>query len=356
MNSDSCTLHPFTATLLQWYAVHGRDLPWRHTADPYLIWVSETILQQTRIAQGTDYYLRFVERFPTIEALAAAPEDEVMRQWQGLGYYSRARHLHEAARAIVDRGCFPICHSDILRLPGVGPYTAAAVSSFAYGERQAVVDGNVFRVLSRHFGIDTPIDSGEGKKTFGALAEELLPADGKRCAAYNQAIMDFGALVCTPAAPHCRTCPLSESCIARAEGRVNQLPVKKKLTAVPTVYMAYVRVESQGAVLLHRRTERGIWQSLYDYPLIESTERRPSPRLVHQHPLLKGYTAGGTWRLMREQMPQRLTHRQLFIDIYRLRIPRQFPLPDDYYWIPEERLAEYAMPVCLQPASEKKKR
>ena len=214
----------FSLALLRWFEANGRELPWRQTCDPYPIWLSEIILQQTRVQQGWEYWERFMRRWPTIELLAAASEDEVLREWQGLGYYSRARNLHAAARQVVALGGFPTTLEGIKSLKGVGDYTAAAIGSFAFGLPAAVVDGNVYRVLARHFGIDTPINSYEGKHAFTALAQELLPTD--RAADYNQAIMDFGALQCTPSSPHCHTCPLVVSCVAFREGRVGALPVK----------------------------------------------------------------------------------------------------------------------------------
>lgn len=214
----------FAHTILTWYDSHRRELPWRNISDAYRIWVSEIILQQTRVAQGYDYYLRFIDAFPTVEALAEAPEDQVLLLWQGLGYYSRARNLHAAARQIVEQGGFPTDYPGVRALKGVGDYTAAAICSFAYDLPCAVVDGNVYRVLSRYFGIDTPIDTGKGKKYFAALAAELLPS--QQTADYNQGLMDFGALQCVPSSPRCENCPLADSCVALASGQVDQLPIK----------------------------------------------------------------------------------------------------------------------------------
>ena len=211
----------FASVLLDWYKEYGRDLPWRQTHDPYAIWLSEIILQQTQVKQGWDYWTRFMHRWPTVEALASATEDEVLREWQGLGYYSRARNLHFAAKQIVALGHFPDTLEEIKKLKGVGDYTAAAIASFAFGIPAAVVDGNVYRVLARHFGIDTPINTTEGKKLFAAMAQDLLPAGQSPSSVvlppssqYNQAIMDFGAIQCTPASPNCMFCPLIETCQA----------------------------------------------------------------------------------------------------------------------------------------------
>ena len=223
-------MNNFAPTLLSWFRDNGRDLPWRQTRDPYAIWLSEIILQQTRIEQGLPYWQRFIERWPTVEALAAATEDEVLREWQGLGYYSRARNLHTAARQIVALGVFPTTIEGIKSLKGVGDYTAAAIGSIAFDLPVAVVDGNVYRVLSRHFGISTPINSTEGKREFAALAQSLLPA--QQASSFNQAMMDFGALQCTPSKPLCLQCPLQDSCVAFLEGCVAELPVKLKTLKV----------------------------------------------------------------------------------------------------------------------------
>ena len=259
--------------LIDWYGVNGRDLPWRRTRDPYRIWLSEVILQQTRIAQGMDYYLRFVARFPDVGALAAADEDEVLKLWQGLGYYSRARNLHAAARQVVERygGRFPAAYADVRSLKGVGDYTAAAVCSITYDAPCAVVDGNVYRVLSRLFDLDLAIDTAEGRKAFAALADEQL--DRRRPARYNQAIMDFGALQCTPANPSCNDCPLRDECLSLAAGTVAERPVKAGRTRIRPRYLNYLHLECGGRIALRRRPEGDIWQGLYDLPAIESDRR-----------------------------------------------------------------------------------
>ena len=252
----------FAAKLLGWFRENGRELPWRGTKDPYAIWLSEIILQQTQVRQGWDYWLRFMRRWPTVEALAAATEDEVLRMWQGLGYYSRARNLHFAARQIVEMGGFPTTYEEIKKLKGVGDYTAAAIGSIAFGLPVAVVDGNVYRLLSRHFGIATPINTTQGKREFTALAQALLP--GSEASAYNQALMDFGATVCTPQSPRCPECPLQASCVAFAEGRVGQLPVKERKLQVKERRMAYVYIRYEGQTALRRRGAGDIWQGLWE--------------------------------------------------------------------------------------------
>jgi A/G-specific adenine glycosylase len=264
----------FALTLLHWFRENGRDLPWRQTRDPYAIWLSEIILQQTQVKQGWAYWERFMRRWPTVEQLAEASEDEVLREWQGLGYYSRARNLHFAAKQIVAFGGFPTTIEGIKSLKGVGDYTAAAIGSIAFDLPAAVVDGNVYRVLSRHFGISTPINSTEGKKEFALLAQELLPTSNLKSQSsnYNQAIMDFGAIQCTPASPDCMNCPLMETCVAFREGRVAELPVKLKTLKVQERRLTYVYIRYQGETAIHRRGEGDIWQGLYEPLLIENGE------------------------------------------------------------------------------------
>ncbi|TAE38918.1 MAG: A/G-specific adenine glycosylase [Runella slithyformis] len=262
----------FAQNIVGWYHRHCRDLPWRHTRNPYFIWLSEVILQQTRVAQGTPYYLKFVEQYPTIFDLAAAPEQEVMRLWQGLGYYSRARNLHQTAQYIVQNlnGQFPDSYQKLLQLKGIGPYTAAAVASFAYNEAVAVVDGNVYRVLARVFGIDTDVASTAGKKEFAHLAAQLI--DQAQPATYNQAIMEFGAIQCQPVSPDCLLCPLQGQCLANATGRVGELPFKTKKTKVRERFFNYLVFRQGNSIALQLRTNRDIWQQLYDFYLVETDD------------------------------------------------------------------------------------
>jgi A/G-specific adenine glycosylase len=260
----------FSPRIIAWYQHNRRDLPWRHTRDPYKIWLSEVILQQTRVAQGMPYYLRFVEAYPTVFDLAAAPEQEVMRLWQGLGYYSRARNLHQTAQFIAQQrnGLFPDTFSSLLQLKGIGTYTAAAIASFAFDEPVAVVDGNVYRVLSRVFGIETDIASTAGQKEFWTLANTLIPPD--QAAVFNQAMMEFGAIQCTPTSPDCLLCPLQAQCQANATGKVAALPVKSKKVKVKERFFNYFVVAQNGQLALKQRNTRDIWQQLYDFYLVES--------------------------------------------------------------------------------------
>jgi len=260
----------FTSKLIDWYQSNKRELPWRARKDPYAIWLSEIILQQTRIEQGLNYYEAFIETYPTVFDLAKAEEEDVLKLWQGLGYYSRARNLHHTAKVIVEdfNGIFPKTHSKLLKLKGIGDYTASAISSICYNEPQAVVDGNVYRVLSRVFGIFTPINSSQGTKEFKTLAQKLI--DTERPGEFNQALMEFGATHCKPQNPGCESCVFSSTCVAFKKGLVKQLPVKTGKTKVRRRYFNYlVLVSDDERTILEKRTEKGIWKNLYQFPLIE---------------------------------------------------------------------------------------
>ncbi len=263
----------FTQTLIRWYSVNKRNLPWRSTKDPYFIWLSEVILQQTRIDQGLPYYEAFVKSFPTVFHLANANENEVLKLWQGLGYYSRARNLHYTAKYVVNElnGNFPETYSDLLKLKGVGDYTASAIASICFNEATAVVDGNVYRVLSRFFDIESPINSTAGIKQFKTLAQEFLPQDN--IGDYNQAIMEFGAVQCKPSSPNCEICPLASACAALAKQKVSALPVKLKKVKVRKRFFNFlVFMSDSGETILECRTANGIWKNLYQFPLIETSK------------------------------------------------------------------------------------
>lgn len=263
------SFNAFVHHLLDWYALNKRDLPWRNTDNPYIIWLSEIILQQTRVAQGLPYFEKYLEAYPTVDALAAAPSEDIMRLWQGLGYYSRARNLHLCAQLIVSKygGNFPDTYKELLQLKGVGSYTAAAIASFAFQEPVAVVDGNVFRVLSRYFGISTDIGSHAGKKEFESLANQIIPKE--QPGEFNQAVMEFGALHCTPKNPSCGTCPLQQSCFAYNNGLVEQLPVKEKKVKVKERRFRYAHIVLGEHTLVKERGAGDIWQGLYDFPMEE---------------------------------------------------------------------------------------
>ena len=323
----------FTTTLLDWFSVNGRDLPWRHTRDPYAIWLSEIILQQTRIQQGMDYWLRFMQRWPRVEDLARATEDEVLREWQGLGYYSRARNLHTAAQQIVAQGGFPTTLEGIKQLKGVGDYTAAAIGSIAFGLPAAVVDGNVYRVLARHYGIDTPINTTQGKKVFTELAQSLLPTD--QPAAFNQAMMDFGAIQCTPTSPKCLVCPLQESCEALRTGRISELPVKERKLNIQTVRLTYLYIRCNGKTAIRRRPAGGIWQGLWEPYNVELGRRN------------EGLGLEGSTMVCRN-VKHVLTHRILLADFYLLETDTFPTLPDEYIWVKESDLDQYALPRLIE--------
>ena len=261
----------FYNTLVYWYLQNKRDLPWRKTKNPYLIWLSEIILQQTRVGQGLDYYLKFSKTFPTVLELANAKEEaSVLKLWQGLGYYSRARNLHFSAKYIVNElnGEFPASYHDLLKLKGVGDYTASAIASICYKEATAVVDGNVYRVLARYFGIHTAINSTKGIKEFKQLAQQLITSENP--GTYNQAIMEFGAKQCKPQNPDCNQCPLNEGCVALQKKLVSSLPVKEKKIKIKQRHFNYLVLNTKNHTLLQQRTTKDIWQHLYEFPLIES--------------------------------------------------------------------------------------
>ncbi len=333
----------FSNILIDWYEENKRDLPWRKTKDPYLIWISEIILQQTRVAQGYDYYRRFVQRFPDVFQLARAEEDEVLKYWQGLGYYSRARNLHAAARSMAEAGGFPTTYQGVRALKGVGEYTAAAICSFAYGMPYAVVDGNVYRVLSRWLGIDTPIDSTEGKKTFAATADELM--DAERPALYNQAIMDFGALQCTPLSPRCMFCPLADSCVARQKGLTDSLPVKQHKTKVTNRYFNYIYVRMGAHTFIYKRSGNDIWKNLYELPLIE-TDREWTEEELYASPQFHELLAGAEHprvRLVQKGVKHVLSHRVIYANFYEVILPENSASFANYQRVSIEDLHKFAV-------------
>ena len=333
----------FSDNILIWYGENRRDLPWRNTKDPYLIWISEIILQQTRVSQGYDYYLSFVSRFPDVCSLASAPEDEVMRYWQGLGYYTRARNLHAAAKSM--NGTFPTTYEGVRALKGVGDYTAAAICSFAYGMPYAVVDGNVFRVLSRYFGIDTPIDSTTGKKLFTALAQDNM--DESCPAEYNQAMMDFGALQCTPQSPTCMYCPLAETCVAFRTGMAEELPVKQKKLSVKTRHFNYLWVKAGEYTYINKRTEKEIWQNLYELPLVESEHELSQIELLER---MKPWLTDDEeiqLDLLIQGVKHVLTHRVIMANFYQVTLPPGSSSFSSFIMVKPESLASYAFPRLI---------
>lgn len=310
----------FSQQLIGWYQRHHRDLPWRRTKNPYCIWLSEIILQQTRVKQGLPYYLRFVEAFPTVQSLANAEERDVLRLWQGLGYYSRARNLHQTAKLVANehRGVFPGRYAELLMLKGVGTYTAAAIASFAFNEKKAVLDGNVFRVLARVFGVETDIASNEGKQVFSRLATDLLP--DALTDVYNQAIMEFGAVQCTPATPDCLFCPLNRDCQANLTGRQHRLPVKKKKGNVRERYFHYLVLRQGDAVHLKERPEKDIWRGLYDFYLKEAPAMRTLDDLAGEEDV-KELLAAAVVEKESAVFTHVLTHQRIRAKFWHLRLP-----------------------------------
>ncbi len=343
----------FRSRLMLWHAAHQRPMPWKGEKNPYLVWLSEIILQQTRVEQGLPYYEAFKNRFPAIGDLAAAPDDEVMKLWEGLGYYSRARNMLAAARQVVDQygGQFPMQYDQIVALPGVGPYTAAAIASFAFNQPYAVLDGNVFRVLARFENLDTPIDSSVGKKAFTALAQQML--DQQQPGAYNQAIMDFGASVCTPRSPACTACPLTLYCKAYASGSVLQLPVKSKKIARRDRYFNYLVIQPAGAqsVWIRQRTEKDIWQLLYEFPMIETGELVDQPGDLYSLAEFQSLMQHTEFVLRKKSPPirQELTHQRIIGAFWELEIPEKAELPklDDAIQVDRKNLNKFAFPRLI---------
>ena len=313
----------FSNLLIKWYLQNKRDLPWRNTTDPYPIWLSEIMLQQTRVAQGMPYFLSFTTTFPTVFDLANADEQQVLKLWQGLGYYSRARNLHKTAQYIAFEldGIFPATYNDLLKLKGVGEYTAAAIASFAYNEVVPVVDGNVFRVLSRYFDIETDIANVSAKKEFAALAFELMPKDNP--AIFNQAIMEFGALQCVPKSPNCSICVFNSSCLALQKNKVGVLPVKLKKVKVTNRFFNYFILEDTlGNTILQQRTAKGIWHNLYEFPLLETEEEKEFEFVatVLTNEFFSHYTITGIEELNTKAIMHKLSHQHLNIKFWRIRV------------------------------------
>lgn len=299
---------PFSEIILRWYDLNKRSLPWRDTSDPYVIWLSEVILQQTRVEQGLPYFKQFVATFPDVHRLAAATEQQVLKLWEGLGYYSRGRNLHRCAREIVREyaGEFPQRAAGLIKLPGVGPYTASAIASIAFNERVPVLDGNVFRILSRIFGITADISSHAGRAVFLKKASPLVPLN--RPGDFNQSMMELGALVCTPRNPRCDVCPFSSMCVARRGGSIAGLPVKSKKAKVKTRFFYYFILRKGSRIGMRKRSGGDIWTGLYDFHLVTKPGRSALNRIVGSDPLLKKLRrssfkeAGSTRHLLTHQI------------------------------------------------------
>ncbi len=336
----------FTEQLLKWYQQSHRPLPWKGIKDPYLIWLSEVILQQTRAEQGLPYYEKFRQAYPSIFDLADADEDEVMKLWQGLGYYSRARNMHHTARHIAYEldGNFPETVDGLQQLKGVGPYTAAAIASFAFDKRAAVLDGNVYRVLSRFFGIKKAIDDNDARKYFSALAQQLIPPENP--GRYNQAIMDLGATICSPKNYSCDQCFLREKCLAFSSGEIDNLPVKNKKIKKRTRYFNYFIIRKKNTVLIRKRTDKDIWQHLYEFPLFESS--KPVKTKVS---LMEGATkiqvnfASEEVEFdLLETRNQQLTHQKIVASFWKIQAEGPLNISDGFIWADIENLSNFAFP------------
>jgi A/G-specific adenine glycosylase len=334
----------FSNTLIHWYLQENRELPWRKTKDPYLVWLSEIMLQQTRIAQGLSYYAKFSETFPTVEDLAKADESTVLKMWQGLGYYSRARNLHHTAKHIAFNlnGQFPNSYKELIKLKGVGDYTASAIASICFDEPAAVVDGNVYRVLSRYFGIYTPINSTQGIKEFKVLAQSLI--DESQPGVFNQAVMDFGSLQCKPQSPNCEVCPLQSSCVAFEKNIIKELPVKEKKLKVKKRYFNYlVFVTSEGKTILEERIGKGIWQGLYQFPLIETKKDVNPEEFIHLNEFHSKVPDGSKIYLVnQEAIVHKLSHQHLYTRFWIVKVQGKYTT--NVSW---DTIEKYPVPVLI---------
>lgn len=335
----------FKKVLTNWYSANKRELPWRKTKNPYHIWLSEIIMQQTQIKQGLPYYEAFVTNYPTVFDLANAQEQDVLKLWQGLGYYSRARNLHTTAKYVAKElnGVFPPTYLGLLKLKGVGDYTASAIASICFDEPTAVVDGNVYRVLSRYFGIDTPINSTQGIKDFKNLATSLI--DSKNPGDYNQALMEFGATQCKPKNPYCMVCPLKDSCVALQKGAIDSLPVKLKKTKVTKKHFNFlVFISSDKKTLFEKRRAKGIWQNLYQFPLIETEQELPS-KDFNRHPKIESYFNDMAFEYSlynTRELVHKLSHQHLFTKFWIIEVDK---LPKQ--GIPISDIKSYPTPILI---------
>ncbi len=337
----------FHHTILKWYSENKRELPWRNTKDAYKIWISEIMLQQTKVDSVMGYYQRFLDHFPTVNHLADADEKSVLRLWQGLGYYSRARNLHHAAKTIQQEynGVFPNNYKAILALKGIGTYTAAAISAFAYNLPYAVLDGNVFRVLSRYYGIDTPIDTNKGKQLFQQVATDTMETATPEI--YNQAIIEFGALQCTPKQPKCDTCPVNINCVALKEDTIFQLPVKEKKLKIKNRYFYYIIIRDDNGIVLNQRTQKDIWQNMYEYPLIETNKVTDLNKITSS----KAWTDlfNGTKTTITKQndiMVHKLTHQNIHITFIEVEIEDSLKQPLQF--ISYDEVNNYPLPKPIE--------
>lgn len=336
----------FADELLGWYHDNKRDLPWRNTTDAYTIWLSEIILQQTRVEQGMPYFYRFLERFPTVSSFAAATEDEVLKLWQGLGYYSRGRNMLKTAQQVQNEynGVFPTDYHVLLKLKGIGEYTAAAISSFSANQPHAVVDGNVYRVLARYFGIDEPINSGKAKKTFQDLANSLI--NKKNPALHNQAMMEFGAMLCKPKNPGCGICPVHLNCYAFKHNATTTLPVKLKTVKSRERFFNYFLVTDGHRILMNKRGDSDIWANMYDLPMLETSELLPVDELLNSQEARQAFGESATIEHIYPTAKHILTHQKLFVRLIKLQ-NSTVKLEQKWFYTEVENLSELALPKII---------
>lgn len=339
----------FSNKILKWYYHEKRQLPWRGISDPYLIWISEIILQQTRIDQGINYYLRFVENFPTVHSLATANQDEVLKLWQGLGYYSRARNLHFGAKQILKdfNGKFPTSSDDLKKIKGIGDYSAAAIASIAFNEPIAAIDGNVYRVLSRIFGISEPIDTTKGKKIFAELANQLI--DQNNPGDFNQAVMEFGALHCKPKQALCHQCGFARSCIAYSLNTIEHFPVKSKKTKQRNRYFYYLHIEQANNLFFKKRVEKDIWHNLYDFPLIETTEKK-SIEVIFESDEWKTLFNNSDIQIknISNEVIHILSHQKIHVQFIHLSLISEKNLSSNFQKIDKRNIFELAVPRLIE--------
>lgn len=339
----------FQKNLLAWNSTKNkRKMPWKGETDPYKIWLSEIILQQTRVEQGWAYYERFTKNFPTINHLAKAPEQKVFKLWEGLGYYNRCRNLIETAKKITKEynGKFPSSYDEIRNLKGIGPYTAAAISSFAFNLPYAVVDGNVERILSRYFGITIPVDTAEGKKRYSELAASLL--DKKNPGTYNQAIMDFGAVICKPKNPLCNECVQSKKCFAFSHGKINELPVKKKANEKKERWFYYFIVEVKNKIYLRQRKDKDIWQNLYEFVLLETGSQIDEEQILNSS-FIKQLSAKRKISIknISPVYKQQLSHQNIYGRFIQVSSGRPLPSVKDYFLVDKKDIKKYPLPKFI---------
>jgi A/G-specific adenine glycosylase len=338
----------FSKKVVEWYEHNKRELPWRLTNDPYKVWLSEIILQQTRVNQGMPYYLRFVDEFPTVHDLAGAPEQKILRLWQGLGYYTRARNLHKCAKVVVEKfsGTFPTTYEQLKTLPGIGDYTAAAIASICFAQPVAVVDGNVFRVLSRVFGMETPINSTEGKKNFAALANSLIPAASP--STYNQGMMEFGALFCTPKNPNCAECVFQTNCVANKNQLQDKLPVKLRTKKVTKRYFNYIVFQKGNSFGMRNRLDKDIWHGLYDFYLIEKNRATNFLKLVTEDPFLKKYFKKNTEVASSKIYKHILSHQIIYARFHNFTVNgKTVLLPKELKLYSKKRIGSLPKPILI---------